>query len=181
MEEMDHYPLKWVTESLAVGYAPRSEDHLQVIHAAGIQAIVNLCAECYDLHEAEKESNFEVNYLPIADEAAPTLDELEHLISWMKLQIDSGKKILVHCRYGIGRTGTVVLAFLIHAGYDFRKAKSLMSPTPAWPSNRTQKELVDLYILKKQGVSIKENFSYKKVTSMSKYFDKWKTLLKWDD
>ena len=68
---------------------------MQVIHSAGIQAIVNLCAECYDLHEAEKESNFEVFYLPIADEAAPSLDELKHLIRWMKLQLASGKKIFL--------------------------------------------------------------------------------------
>ena len=136
---MDNYPLKWITESLAVGYAPRSDYHLQMIHSAGIQAIVDLCAECYDLHAVEKESNFDVFYLPIADEASPTVEDLEELIIWMKFQIDSGNRVLVHCRYGIGRTGTVVLAFLISAGCSFKKAKKMMSSTPSWPSNRAQK------------------------------------------
>lgn len=178
---MEAYPLKWITDSIAVGYAPRSEHHLQVIHDAGIDVIVNLCAECYDLHEIEKESNFEVFYLPVADEGIPTLEELEKLVSWMKIQIDSRKKILVHCRYGIGRTGTVVLAYLIHAGYDFKKAKKMLSPTPSWPSNRDQIELVDRYIIKSKGVSIKENFANAKPNAMSTYFQRLKTVLEWDD
>lgn len=177
----DTYPLKWITQMLAVGYAPRSEDQLQAIHDGGIQAIVNLCAECYDLHEAEKKSLFDVYYLPVEDEGAPTVKELEDLISWMKLQIESGKKLLVHCRYGIGRTGTIVLAFLIASGYSFKEAQKLMSPTPAWPSNRTQKELVDHYITLSQHFSIKNNFSNKETNSLSTYFEKWKKVLQWDD
>lgn len=62
---MEEYPLKWINDDLAVGYAPRLAGQLQPIHDAGINAIVNLCTECYDLHEVEKDSNFEVHYLPI--------------------------------------------------------------------------------------------------------------------
>ena len=178
---MKDYPLKWITDSLAVGYAPRSNHQLQVIHDAGIQAIVNLCAECYDLHEIEKEANFEVFFLPIPDEGIPTLLELDELINWMKIKIDSKRKILVHCRYGIGRTGTIVLAYLIHTGHDFKKAKKMMSPTPSWPSNRDQVELVDSYIRKSKGVTIKENFADIKPNSMSTYFKKLKTVLEWND
>ena len=178
---MDEYPLKWITETLAVGYAPRSEEHLQSIHAAGIGAIVNLCAECYDLNEAEAASNFEVYYLPIADEGTPGLEELDTLIVWMNRLIESGNRILVHCRYGIGRTGTVVLAFLIHSGLDFKKAREMMEPTPSWPSNRAQKELIDRYIMRLHGVSIKKHFSNKSTNTISKYFEKLETFLKWND
>ena len=54
IEKMQEYPIRWITNELAVGYAPRSHDHLATIRALGITAIVNLCAECYDLHDTEK-------------------------------------------------------------------------------------------------------------------------------
>lgn len=178
---MDEYPLKWITKSLSVGYAPRSLDHLQAIHAAGIKSIVNLCAECYDLHEAERASGFDVFYLPVADEEAPDIDMLEKLIKWMNQQIESENPVLVHCRYGIGRTGTVVLAFLMHSGYDFKTARQMMRHTPSWPSNRLQKERVDHYVMKIRSVSINDYFSNKKSKSVNTYFERWKNALKWYD
>ena len=39
------YPLKWIGENLAVGYAPNSYEDLSFIKAQGIDTIVNLCAE----------------------------------------------------------------------------------------------------------------------------------------
>ena len=175
------YPLKWITKSLAVGYAPRSENHLQSIHSAGIRAIVNLCSECYDLHETERNSNFEVYYLPIADEYAPEIQELEKLIEWMSQQIKSGNPILVHCRYGIGRTGTIVLAFLMYSGHDFKTARKMMRSTPSWPSNRLQKETVDSYIMKLRGITINEKFSDNASNSANKFFERLKSALKWKD
>ena len=57
---MLEYPVRWITDELAVGYAPRSHDHLATIRSRGITAIVNLCAECYDLHVTEKNAGWEV-------------------------------------------------------------------------------------------------------------------------
>ncbi len=178
---MVEYPLKWITESLAVGYAPRSEDHLQSIHSYGVRAIVNLCAECYDLHEVERNSNFEVYYLPIADEEAPDIQELDDLFEWMSQQIKSGNPILVHCRYGIGRTGTIVLVFLMYSGHDFKTARKMMQSTPSWPSNRLQKEMVDRYIKKLRGISINKNLSDKASNSAGTFFERIKSLLKWSE
>lgn len=178
---MEQYPLKWITDNLSVGYAPRCEDHLQFIHRAGVKAIVNLCAECYDLHEVEKNSGFEVYHLPIADEEAPDINDLDEVIGWMSRQIKSGNPVLVHCRYGIGRTGTIVLAFLIYSGHDFKTAQKMMRPTPSWPSTRPQKEIIDRYISKSMGISINEQFSKKGSFQKGSFFERVKSVLKWSD
>ena len=139
------YPVKWITENLAGGYAPRSDEDLDGIRNAGIDAIVNLCAECYDLHDIERNRGFEVYYLPVADEQAPTLDQLEQVVRWMGNAIASGRKILVHCRFGIGRTGTVLTAYLLSRGMDMHRALKALRHTPAAPATEPQRDVLEAY------------------------------------
>lgn len=176
---MSTYPLKWISDSVAVGYAPRSESDLSTIRAQGIEAIVNLCAECYDLNETESNYGFNVYYLPIVDETTPTLEALDDVIVWMQQIIHSGQRVLVHCRYGIGRTGTVVLSYLIHAGFGFKEAKKMMKQTPSWPANREQEELVDQFALKVGKASSLERPQVARPKVISKFFDRWNSLSKW--
>ena len=81
---MSEYRIDWVTEHLAVGYAPMSFSDLDIIRENGITAIVNLCGEYCDLHEIEAESGFDVHYLPIPDECAPDMEKMEAALSWLK-------------------------------------------------------------------------------------------------
>jgi hypothetical protein len=46
--------VSWVTPSLAAGHAPMSHDHLDRLKKAGINSIINLCAEFPDLPLIEK-------------------------------------------------------------------------------------------------------------------------------
>ena len=71
------YKVTWVTDQLGVGSAPMSYPQLEAIRAQGVDAILNLCGEFCDLHDIEKGAGFEVHYLPLADEEAPGLIELE--------------------------------------------------------------------------------------------------------
>ena len=110
---MPEYPLRWITDELAVGYSPKSYEDLDFIKEQGIGAIVNLCAECYDLHEIEVKAGFEVYYFPIADERAPDMEDIKKAFAWLDDVINQDQKVLVHCRFGIGRTGTFVIAYLL--------------------------------------------------------------------
>lgn len=179
---VDSYPIAWITKYVGAGYAPRSEEHLQDIYTAGIRSIVNLCAECYDLHEAEEKYGFKVYYLPVPDEYAPDLESLIKLIEWVDQEVDQKRKTLVHCRFGVGRTGTVLTAYLFHLGYSREEAEDILSPTPSRPSTNTQTRLLAAYCKRlKINSPAKLNRLESSDSSGSRYFDMVRSLFSWPD
>lgn len=55
-------------------------------------------------------------HLPIYDREAPSISQLRMLAIRMTRLIQQGEVLAVHCRAGLGRTGTVVAGWLIHEG-----------------------------------------------------------------
>ncbi len=128
---MPAYPLNWVTDQLAVGHAPMSYDELRSIREQGIDGIVNLCGEYCDLHSIETDYGFEVYYLPVEDNQAPSLQETEKALQWLDEAVYLGKKILVHCTLGIGRTGTFLTSYLLRRGFSPKLARKKLAKTRA--------------------------------------------------
>ncbi len=136
------YEPTWITSQLAVGHAPMSNEALDEIREAGIVAIMNLCAEFSDLYEIEEKAGFEVYYLPIPDECAPSMEDMEKALAWLDEAVYLGKKVLVHCRHGHGRTGTIVSAYLVRRGLGLKKAEKILKHTRASPTNYSQWKLL---------------------------------------
>ena len=135
---MPGYTLTWITKNLAVGHAPMSYEELDSLKEQGIGAIVNLCGEFSDLHQIEKDAGFEVFWLPVPDETAPKMEAMEEGLEWLDEATYLGKKVLVHCKHGIGRTGTFVTAYLLRRGFGLKKAGKMMKTTRANPTNFSQ-------------------------------------------
>jgi hypothetical protein len=141
----NHYPLKWITSQLAVGPAPRSQAHIDEIKQKGIDGVLNLCAECYDLHEIEAAAGFFVHWLPIADEDAPEVDAATEALIWLDEMLAQEKKVLVHCRFGIGRTGTMLAAWLLKQGHALEDALKMLGHTPAEPKSERQWDFLSAF------------------------------------
>jgi len=176
---MSSYPITWITNSIAVGRAPMSYAEFDYIKAKGVDAIVNLCAEFSDLHELEESSGFEVYYLPIWDEDVPKMMDMEDALGWLDEAIYLGKKVLVHCRHGIGRTGTFVTSYMNRRGHTLKAAEKKLKSSKANPSNYGQWKLLKKYGKKSGVLKIREpSLEIKNRVDLNPFFSDYESLIK---
>jgi protein-tyrosine phosphatase len=175
---MSGYLLTWVTKNLAVGHAPMSYEELDSLKEQGISAIVNLCGEFSDLHEIEKDAGFEVFWLPIPDETAPKMEAMEKGLEWLDEATYLGKKVLVHCKHGIGRTGTFVTAYLLRRGFGLKKAGKMMKTTRANPTNFSQWWLLRKFGKKEGQLTLSEPTPENRNSAdLSEFYTRYERLL----
>jgi len=175
---MTEYSISWLTESLGLGHAPMSHGEMVSVREQGINAIVNLCGEFCNLHEIQEEYDFEVYYLPTCDNEVPPMDELEKALDWLDEAIYLGKKVLVHCRYGIGRTATFVMAYLLRKGYGLKLARRKVEKTRAVSSSFSQWRLLKKYHKQAGILAIrKPSLDNGPIVELDPFFQDYETLL----
>jgi atypical dual specificity phosphatase len=86
-------------------------------------------------------------HLKVKDYDAPSLEQLSSTIDFMEKQIDKGKRVLVHCAAGKGRTGTILAAYLLKeenltAAQAINKIRKLR---PGSVQTKTQENCVEAF------------------------------------
>ncbi|MFH1153335.1 MAG: hypothetical protein V1793_05925 [Pseudomonadota bacterium] len=66
-------------------------------------------------------------------------------MAWMDTIIRLDRKLLIHCRFGIGRTGTVLYAYLCSSGLKGRPDDAILRKLRCLPANYCQWQLVRDY------------------------------------
>jgi protein-tyrosine phosphatase len=113
---------------LAISARPRGgdwlEDEIRAWRMAGLDVIVSLLTpeemESLGLQqeaEISQKNGLEFLSLPIVDRSVPTLDsKTVEILDQIEAALDQGKKITVHCRQGIGRSGLIAASLLVAKG-----------------------------------------------------------------
>lgn len=68
-------------------------------------------------------------WLPTPDDHAPTIEQLEQGVGFIRRQIGGGGKVYIHCAGGIGRAPTMAAAYLVSTGLPLKDAVSLIERT----------------------------------------------------
>jgi len=98
---------------LAGSARPENETQLRWLRNKGISALVCLNEE-RPLNEQEVKSlGFEYVFIPVKDFTAPRLEDIVEFVKFTDQLLGQNKSVVVCCEAGIGRTGTMLAAYLV--------------------------------------------------------------------
>jgi atypical dual specificity phosphatase len=92
-----------------------SRPALETLREHGFSLIVNLHERANALDVIQSLGAREV-HLPVADSLPPTQAQLDEGVAEIARALGAGERVVVHCAAGLGRSGTLLAAYFVHAG-----------------------------------------------------------------
>lgn len=128
----------WVDERLAVGGSFPATQAALLAANHGIDAVIDLRQEDKDDEQALRAHGIVLLHLPTEDMCGVDALQLDQGVRVACEWLDQGRRVLIHCEYGIGRSATLALCVLVHRGSAplealarLKDRRSLVSPSPA--------------------------------------------------
>jgi atypical dual specificity phosphatase len=106
----------WIVEGRVGGMARPWPEDVDWLRAQGVTAILSLTEAPLALEGVE------VLHVPVVDMTSPTLDQLRAAVGFIRDVVARGGAVVCHCTAGMGRTGTVLAAYLVNEGWPVEQA-----------------------------------------------------------
>lgn len=138
----DRLNMSWVTEQLAVGGRVHPDD-IRRLAETGVGAVVDTRSEHQDDAAAMRVQGIELLTLPARDTFPLTTDQLLDGATWVNEQIAAGRRVLIHCEHGVGRSVLLTAAVLVQQGMHAHQAITLIQRRrwQAAPNHRQMRRL----------------------------------------
>jgi predicted protein tyrosine phosphatase len=108
----------WLTDTIAVGgcFPMDRTAHLADLH--GVGAIVDLREEDCDDEALLVRHGIAFLHLPTPDLHPATIEKLDQGVAFVRGHIEQGRRVLIHCQHGIGRSALLALCVLVDQGHE---------------------------------------------------------------
>ncbi len=117
--------LSWITDQLAVSGTVQPL-HYPLLANIGIKSVVDLREEDKGDPQAMARQGMRFLHLPTRDHTSPTQSQLKEGSRWVVAEMRAGRKTLVHCKEGLGRSIAVICCAFIIRGHRLREAIRLV-------------------------------------------------------
>jgi protein-tyrosine phosphatase len=119
------YRFGWVTPHILLGGQP-ARTAWSPLAQRGITGVINLRQE-HDYRAHLDGAALRYLYLPTVDNTALSPEHLTQGVAFLREELGKGGKVYVHCWEGLGRSPTLVAAYLVSTG---------QTPDEAWETIR---------------------------------------------
>jgi atypical dual specificity phosphatase len=120
----------WIEDGVAGCRGP-SPYELHDLHALGVDALVRVNDKSMVTAAQVEAAGMADHFESVEDWTAPTQEQIDRVIRFMKSQLLAGRSVAVSCGAGRGRTGTILACFLADRGRSPKEAiEHLISVRP---------------------------------------------------
>lgn len=146
---MSNLSFSWMIEGKLAGHqAPSSEQDLIWLKKQGVVALVRMAekhkADVTSLQIAQQ--GLLDYHEPVPDFTAPSLAQVNKIVQFITWSLSEGRPVGVSCGAGLGRTGTILVCYLVSHGYEAGAAiDEVREKRPGSIETKSQEHAVKAY------------------------------------